>query len=48
MTERNDPQSEKPGNEPFDYTDWHKNLWADKTIGEIIVMADKLREKPES
>jgi hypothetical protein len=33
--------------EPFDYTEWQKDLWADKSIEEIIAMADKVREKPE-
>jgi len=27
--------------EPFDYTEWQKNLWADKTIEEIMAMEVK-------
>jgi hypothetical protein len=33
--------------EPFDYTEWQKDLWAGKTVEEIVAMADKVREKPE-
>jgi hypothetical protein len=29
----------------FDYTEWHKNLWADKTIDEIHEMATEFENK---
>jgi hypothetical protein len=32
--------------EPFDYTEWHKGLWADKTIEEIVAMGDRVQEQP--
>jgi hypothetical protein len=32
----------------FDYTEWHKNLWKDKTIGEIHQMATEFEYKKYS
>jgi hypothetical protein len=32
--------------EPFDYTEWQKDLWADKTIAEIAAMWDRVQEQP--
>ena len=32
-------------NSNFDYTEWHKNLWNDKTIEEIHEMATKFEHK---
>jgi hypothetical protein len=29
----------------FDYTEWHKNLWKDKTIEEIHLMATEFEHK---
>jgi hypothetical protein len=29
----------------FDYTEWHKNLWKDKTIEEIHQMATEFENK---
>ncbi|MDR2491266.1 MAG: hypothetical protein LBD20_07685 [Spirochaetaceae bacterium] len=29
----------------FDYTEWHKNLWKDKTIEEIHAMASEFEVK---
>ena len=29
----------------FDYTEWHKNLWRDKTIEEIHKMATEFEHK---
>lgn len=31
--------------EPFDYTEWQKNLWNDKSIEEISSNAMKLRTR---
>ena len=36
-------------NNDFDYTEWHKNLWKDKSIEEIHNMATKFeKEKNEN
>jgi len=32
--------------EPFDYTEWRKDLWADKTVEEILAMASDNPEEP--
>lgn len=32
----------------FDYTEWHKNLWKDKSIEEIHEMASKFEMKKYS
>ena len=29
----------------FDYTEWHKNLWKDKSIGEIHKMATEFEQQ---
>ncbi|GHU48086.1 hypothetical protein FACS1894200_04510 [Spirochaetia bacterium] len=29
----------------FDYTEWHKNLWEDKTIDEIHKMATEFEDR---
>ncbi len=31
--------------EPFDYTQWHRNLWPDKSIEEISQAAMKQRQE---
>lgn len=31
--------------EPFDYTKWQRNLWADKTVRELSAAAMRLREQ---
>jgi len=31
--------------EPFDYTEWQRNLWKDKSVKEISSKAMKLRKK---
>jgi hypothetical protein len=31
--------------EPFDYTEWQRNLWSDKSVEEISSMAMKHRKK---
>ena len=31
--------------EPFDYTEWHKTLWHDKTVEEISRMAMERRRR---
>ena len=33
-------------NNNFDYTQWHKNLWKDKTIEEIHTMAVEFEKLP--
>ena len=32
--------------EPFDYTKWRRDLWADKTVGEISKAAMRHRRAP--
>lgn len=32
--------------EPFDYTQWQRTLWPDKTVGEISAAAMALRKNP--
>lgn len=31
--------------EPFDYTKWQRNLWADKPVGELSAAAMQLRKR---
>ena len=31
--------------EPFDYTEWQKNLWADKTVDELFNAAKTYSER---
>ncbi len=31
--------------EPFDYTEWQKNIWIDKSVDEISGLAVELRQK---
>jgi len=33
--------------EPFDYTEWQKTLWNDKTVGEISRMAMERRQRKD-
>jgi hypothetical protein len=33
--------------EPFDYTKWHRNLWADKSVTEISNYAMQFRKNEE-
>ena len=32
-------------NNNFDYTEWHKNLWADKSIEEVHSMATEFEQQ---
>ena len=34
--------------EPFDYTEWQRTLWNDKSVEEISAMAMELRNKRSS
>lgn len=33
--------------EPFDYTEWHKDLWKGMSVEEVSHMAMRLREQEE-